>query len=200
MLFCEGILLEPFETRVSSREQSILHRGESAPVCYEAAAPNKDIPRLEKIGMSQITLTWEFTFIILLPFKFFLNLPFNCILKYVLPLPSLSHFHPPFLLISLAFPSIPFSSFLSGLVSVYGQCKVTVCRRVTECRPASEGLGPAYRTTHWLQGSYSHRVRGKEKGMCVSWLHHWQSVLCMLTRLIKNMTATATQLIMFWSG
>lgn len=41
-------------------------------------------------------------------------------------------------------------SSLPALVSVYGQCTVTQCQLVTECRPASEGLGPAYKTTHWL--------------------------------------------------
>lgn len=45
-----------------------------------------------------------------------------------------THTHPP-------------SSRLPGPASVYCQCMVTMCRLVTECRPASEGLGPAYRTT-----------------------------------------------------
>lgn len=44
MLFCEGILLEPFETGAHSREPSgSLHTGER--VCYEAAAPKKDFQR-----------------------------------------------------------------------------------------------------------------------------------------------------------
>lgn len=51
MLFCEGILLEPFETGAHSREPSgSLHTGER--VCYEAAAPNKECQSLEDMGIS----------------------------------------------------------------------------------------------------------------------------------------------------
>lgn len=51
MLFCEGILLEPFETGAHSREHGgSLHTGER--VCYEAAAPNKEFQSLEDMGIS----------------------------------------------------------------------------------------------------------------------------------------------------
>lgn len=67
---------------------------------------------------------------------------------------------------------------LPGLTSVYGQCTVTVCQLVTECRPASGGLGPAYKTTYWLQGNYSHCVIEKEKSVSV----------CVVTTSLTNCT------------
>lgn len=114
MLFCEGILLKPFETGAHSGEPSgSLHTGER--VCYEAAAPNKEFQSLEDMGISWTS-----------------PLSYPCIFPFLTH--SHTHTHPP-------------SSQLPGPASVYCQCMVTMCRLVTECRPASEGLGPAYRTT-----------------------------------------------------
>lgn len=64
-------------------------------------------------------------------------------------IPAFSHF----------FKNHPPHRRLPGRASVYGQCTVTVCRPVTECRPASEGLGPAYKTTHWLRSDCSRCLR-----------------------------------------
>lgn len=152
MLFCERILLEPFETGVYSREPSpVLHRGrECVPLYQEAAVPNKEFQR-DEIGISCISPR-----------------SYPCVFLFLQKSPLTTR-HAPHSSLQLQFvlhsklspPCLP------DLASVYGQCMVTVCQLVTECRPASEGLGPAYKTTHWLQGDYSHCVREREKAVSV---------------------------------
>lgn len=54
---------------------------------------------------------------------------------------------------------------LTGPASVYDQHTVTVCRLVTEYRPASEGLWPAWKTTRRLQGDSSRCLESKWEGV-----------------------------------
>lgn len=64
---------------------------------------------------------------------------------------------------------------------------VTVCGLVTERRPASEGSGWALKTWRWQQGATAVTMRREKESIeCVRWLHHLQTVLYMLTCLIRK--------------
>jgi len=146
VLFSEGILMEPFETRVSSRGAGPFRWGACGPVCLKAWKTwgYPGVPHGHR-NMSP-------SFTCLFTIK-------NTIIIHSLPVLPRSGPFPHST--SLFRPCWP------GLVSGYGQCTVTVCRRVTECRPASEGLGPAYKTTHGLQGGYNPCGRGSRRRQCV---------------------------------
>lgn len=146
---------------VLQRTESVTQGRACGPVYYEDAVPNMEFQSLENMGIFLNFHTDTGTHLYHVPA--FSHLSENHVNPDLNSFSAASPVHPAFLLHSQLSPLC-----LPALVSVYGQCTVTSCQLVTECRPASEGLGPAYKTTHWLQGGYSQSLCERVCGVTTS--------------------------------